>query len=252
MIHLDNGFYYGMGVFETIAVEAGCPLFLDRHLDRLKAGADFLGLEISLSIDDILDYLKTHPLDHQALKIAVSEKNTVYSHRQNPYTSSQYQEGVSCLLSEVRRNPSSPFTYHKTFQYGDNIICLKEARAKGYQEALFCNSDGLVCEGATSNLFIVRAGEIYTPKQSSGLLPGTVRAYLLDQFEVREEAIPLKTLYQADEVFLTNALMGIMPVRQVDQVTYPLGPHTRKLMGAYREEVKRQIEAHYRQNNRVY
>ncbi|MDK6804272.1 aminotransferase class IV [Aerococcus sp. UMB7834] len=243
MIHLDNGFYYGMGVFETIAVEAGCPIFLDRHLDRLQAGADFLGIDLSLGAADVLAYLAAHPLDHQALKIAVSEKNLIYSIRPNSYTESQYQEGISCCLTDIQRNPSSPFVYHKTFQYGDNLFSLKAARAKGYQEALFTNPDGLVCEGATSNLFIVKAGDLYTPKQSAGLLAGTVRAYLLDNFPIKTEGIPLASLYQADEVFLTNALMGIMPVCQVDQETYPVGPLTQKLMAAYREEVKRQLEA---------
>ncbi|MDK6939418.1 aminotransferase class IV [Aerococcus sp. UMB8487] len=242
MIQLDNGFYYGLGVFETIAVEAGCPLFLDCHLARLQAGVDFLGIDFSLKAEDVLAYLADQPLDHHALKIAVSEKNIIYSERPNPYTFNQYQEGISCCLSEIQRNPSSPYIYHKTFQYGDNLYALRKAKAAGYREAVFTNAEGLVCEGATSNLFMVRAGEIYTPKKSAGLLPGTVRSYLIDNFPIKEVNIPLEALYQADEVFVTNALMGIMPVRQVGQAAYQVGPLTRNLMGAYGEEVRRQVE----------
>lgn len=128
-IRLDEGFLFGMGVFETIAVEQGRPLLLEQHLNRMQGSADFLKLgscaERGLTKEKIAEYLSTQEMSvkmHGALKIVMSAENTFFQMRENPYMDEIYSRGFMTDLSKVRRNETSPLVYHKTFNYGDCVL----------------------------------------------------------------------------------------------------------------------------------
>lgn len=221
----DAGYFFGLGVFETIAVEEGRPLFLDRHLARLQKGLDFLGLEQTVEPAAVRTYLKSLPAiarSHGVLKITVSEKNVLFTHRQNPYGDADFVRGFSCCLSEVLRNPTSPFVYHKTLQYGENIQELHAAKRQGFDGAIFQNASHHFCEETRANLFFLKGDHLLTPRLENGLLNGTVRQLLLETLPTSERAlsveeadIPVADLATFDEAFLTNALMGVMPLHQL-------------------------------------
>lgn len=228
---LDEGYYFGLGLFETIAVEEGWPLFWDRHLARLQKGLDFLGLHQTITREEVQAYIRTWPIEiqqHGVLKITISEKNVLLTHRTNPYQSTDYERGFSCALSSVYRNPTSPFVYHKTLQYGELMQELRRAKARGYDGAVFQNFSQHFCEESRSNLFFIQGERIVTPSLANGLLNGTVRQLLLDRltsskqsqglgrpFSLEEGDIPVDELPNFDEAFLTNALMGVMPICQL-------------------------------------
>ena len=117
----------------------------------------------------------------------------------------------------------------------------REAQNQGYDEGLFLNSRGHVAEGAVSNIFMVRDDELITPPAASGLLPGIVRQLVLERaaglgFRCREDNFTTRDLRGADECFLTNSLMGIMPVNSLDGVPVGSGkpePATAALMPLY-------------------
>lgn len=227
-IKLDEGFLFGLGVFETIAVENGKPLFLDRHLNRMEKSAEFLKLgsceSRGITKDKIQEYLREQEKSltaHGALKIVMSAENSFFQMRSNPYTDEIYMKGFMTDISKVRRNETSPLVYHKTLNYGDCIIEKRAATAAGINEKIFINTKGQISEGTVSNIFFVRKNMIYTPKLSCGLLPGILREYIMEQFDVTETIIYPDELMYYEECFVTNSLMGVMPVRQLGNICFP-------------------------------
>ena len=122
--------------------------------------------------------------------------------------------------------------------YGDCILEKRNATAAGMDERLFLNTKKQISEGTVSNVFFVRKGMIYTPKVSCGLLPGILREYLCDTEEVEETYIYVQDLKWYEECFVTNSLMGIMPVRQIGGIQFEEDKVTRELMRRYRKMVR--------------
>lgn len=216
-ITADNGYYFGLGVFETIDVVAGRCIFLDEHLARLEASAAFFGLNSRISPKDVSEYLKTQGQHHYTggLKITISQENTIFSLRENPYTQEDYKKAFRLTFNRVRRNETSPFTYHKTLNQGDNLQERAAAKEQGFDEGIFLNSIGEITEGTLSNIFFVKSGGIFTPPVSSGLLNGIMRQYIISAHKVTEVALTPGAIEKFDECFITNSLMGIMPVRSL-------------------------------------
>lgn len=243
-INLDECYQFGLGAFETIAIEHGHPVFLPRHLARLDRAADFLGLTScavrNINPDTITAYLNEQEkngtsLSHCALKIMISNENTIYHIRSNPYAPVQYEKGFVMDFSSVMRNESSPLTYHKTMNYGDCILEKRLAARQGMNERIFQNSKGEICEGTVSNIFFVRDQKLFTPKISCGLLPGILREYLCESFPVEETVILPSDLDQYQECFVTNSLMGIMPVKKLAGHNFSKRDMSDQLLDAYKQ-----------------
>lgn len=222
LIELDEGYSFGLGLFETILLYKGKPVFLDGHLARINKSIVDLGLNIDkLERDEVFQYLNNkNILEYEVLKIVLSEKNRLFLKREYTYTEKDYQKGFSLNISKVRRNESSIFTFHKTLNYGDNILEKRKSKKLGYDEPIFLNSKNQITEGATSNIFVVVEDKIYTPKLSCGLLNGIVRQYIVSNYDVIEKEIDIEFLNNADEIFLTNSLFGIMPVNNLEKKVF--------------------------------
>lgn len=139
------------------------------------------------------------------------------------------------MLSSIRRNETSPFTFHKTLNYGDNILEKRAAVNAGIDEKIFLNTKGQICEGTVSNIFFVKEKKLYTPTLSCGLLPGILRAYILETYDVEETVLYPEDLVKFDECFLTNSLMGIMPLFQIENVAFKERTVTNLLRKSYLE-----------------
>ena len=242
-ITLDECFQFGLGAFETIGIEKGTPILLEKHLKRLERAADFLKLGdpsvrgiTAGRIEEYLEEQKKRPevqkefdgLEHCALKLMLTKENVVYSLRANHYTPENYEKGFIMDVSKVKRNETSPLVYHKTMNYGDCILEKRNATAAGMDERLFLNTKKQISEGTVSNV----------PKVSCGLLPGILREYLCDTEEVEEAYIYIQDLKWYEECFVTNSLMGIMPVRQIGGIRFEEDKVTRELMRRYRKMVR--------------
>jgi 4-amino-4-deoxychorismate lyase len=219
-ITLDEGYQFGLGVFETIAVEQGRPILLSWHLERLNASLKVFGIDRSVGEADVMEYLAVQEAPHHALKLMVSDANQFMTLRPNHYTPEQYHRGFRLIYSPIYRNETSPLVCHKTFNYSDCILEKRRAVAEGADEVLFVNSRGEICEGSTTNLFFVQSGNIYTPPLSCGLLPGILRRFILEHFPVTERILYREDLASMDECFVTNSLMGIMPVTSIEAKTF--------------------------------
>ena len=242
-IKLDECFQFGLGAFETIAVEKGQPVFLEKHLERLERTLRFLGLRSGSERENnremVMEYLKeqrerySDGLSHCALKMMISGENILFKMRPNPYKAGLCQHGFTMDFSKVRRNETSPLVYHKTMNYGDCILEKRKAAANGMDERIFLNTKGQIAEGTVSNIFFIRQGQIITPAQSCGLLPGILREYICETERVTEAIIYPEELDQYEECFVTNSLMGIMPVRRLGEYIFPEQRMTKQLRKKY-------------------
>ena len=225
MLTPDEGYYFGLGAFETIAVEEGRPILLEKHLNRLQKAADFLNISLKEKevFDRIQDVLIQEEMQtgRKVMKVTLSEKNLTVTSRENIYAKEQYQKGFITDFSTVARNETSPFTYHKTLNCGDCIQQKRLAKQRSIDEPIFLNTKGMIAEGACTNVFFVRNGQLYTPEKHCGLLPGIMRAYICDHYDVKKEEIFPSHLSFFDEMFVTNSLLGIMPVISLGEHRFP-------------------------------
>ena len=231
--HTAAGFQYGHGVFETILVRQGVPCFFEMHFERLTKASDSLGLKLELSVDEMqqqavklaslcstqegrLKIISFRDEDKDALMMTISH----YQREER-----KYEQGYSLMTSSIRRNPYSPLCYLKSLNYMESILAKEEAKQQGYDEALLMNVHGKLCEGSMSNLFWFRGDTLFTPEVSCGLLKGITRKQVMEichrlSIKLRQGTYTLSDLENADEVFVTNSLMGIMPVGSVDNIIY--------------------------------
>ena len=237
MITPDQGYFFGIGAFETVAVEEGNPVFLKEHYERLFRTMEFLNLQLSTDeLEDKVGKVLEEPFmntGRKVLKITASEKNLLVTTRENTYDEKQYKKGFTADFSSVRRNETSPFTYYKTLNYGD---CLREkhlAHERGVDEPVFLNTKGMMAEGATTNVFFVKNGDIFTPSVECGLLPGIMRDYICRENQVWEKDIYPEEIKEFEEMFLTNSLLGVMPVVTLGEYRFPSRSVGQRLLETY-------------------
>jgi branched-chain amino acid aminotransferase len=260
---LDNGFTFGDSVYETLRTYGGRPFALDRHLRRLRASAARLGFEIPMG-DDVLaarlDALLARGGNPESyIRLIVTRGVGDISYRfervvgptvvmavkpYDPYPEAQYREGIEVALVSVQRNhPRALDPAIKSCNLLNNILAVREAQARGAEEALLLNHRDEIAEGASTNVFIVKSGAVMTPPLAAGILPGVTRAIFFDlvpglDLALREQALKVPDLLGADEAFLTSTTREAVPIRAVDGKpigTGRPGPTTRRLLEAFRD-----------------
>lgn len=251
---ISQGFQFGYGVFETILLAKGVPCFADAHLQRLQKGCHRLGLELRLDAEAIcnqaMQLVEVLNISEGRLKLIcfrdADGDSTIMTLAPYHLEEAHRQKGFSLAVSSIKRNPYSPLCSLKSLNYAENILAKEEAKAQGYDEAFFLNIHDKLCEGAVSNIFWVRGNRIFTPEPDSGILEGITRSQIIEicrqlKIELEQGNYDLDELSRAEEVFVTNSLMGIMPVSKVDNIIYNIADYkiTEKLYNEY----KRYIEA---------
>ena len=216
----DDGYSFGMGLFETMLVKDGRCILFDRHMQRLRHGMDVLGMTRDFDPSSILDIISDGHLDGRVLKVEVSQGNTIISDRAMTYTEADHERGFRLVTSGVLRNETSPLTYIKSFNHADCIMEKRKAKSQGYDEPVFLNTKGSITEGATSNIFFPDGDRIVTPSMDSGILPGTVRSFIIDNFDVEETHLEPGDITGYTGCFLTNSLFGVMHVTSFDGITF--------------------------------
>jgi branched-chain amino acid aminotransferase len=157
------------------------------------------------------------------------------------------------LATTLRRNPVEALSpAWKTGNYLNNILCLREARARGADEVVILNLRGEITEAAVSNIGFVRDGEVVTPPLSAGILAGITRRLLLDQVgpaagvQVREKKITPEDFAHMRECFLLSSTKDLTPVAAIDQARFEVAPGsvTARLKAAFAEFTRRYAGAH--------
>jgi len=274
----DHGFLYGYGLFETLRAypapgrgEGRGHLFrLERHLERLHRSAQALGLSGLPPAEELsraaYAVLHANGLSEARLRITVSlgageitpeppthATPTVFIAARpfSPPSPRTYEQGYRAIIWEQPLGHPTPLAQHKSLNYLAHLLARRQAKAEAADEALLVNRHGLLVEAATANLFLVAQGQVMTPPPAEGVLPGVTRGTVLELASAlgitsQEIALPVEALPSVEEAFLTNSLLGVMPLTRV--AGQPIGtgrpgPITRQVMRAYDLLVKRECGA---------
>ncbi|MGB6127662.1 MAG: aminotransferase class IV [Psychrilyobacter sp.] len=235
-LDIEDGLLYGYGVFETILLKEKKLIYLEEHYNRLIKAVNRLKINMDISFEKLSLYLNLYiqknSLENSILRVTVLKNSETFdilvTHRENKYKSLKYREGFKMEISEFKRNPNSIISGIKSVNYLENIYALREAKAIGSDEVLFLDCKNYISEGATSNIFFIKDGVIHTPTKECGLLKGIIREKIIEiidrnkHLELKQGFFSLKKLLEADEVFLTNSIIGIMPVSKIDHTIYDL------------------------------
>ena len=238
---LSPGFMYGYGVFETIRVSGKKALFLEQHYTRMVQALSVLGMACPHSETELQSIvgklLELNGVSEGFVKVVCSKPTPKKQAHQEADIliltgtktyKEEYATGLKVCLADARRNEFSRIVGIKSMNYTENILEKEAAVQKGFDEALFLNTHDHVAEGCVSNVFWVKDGIVYTPSLDCGILEGTARARVIQQclelgMPIHEGGYHPEELFDADEVFLTNALMGIMPVSRLEDKVFNLG-----------------------------
>ncbi|MGH9412878.1 MAG: branched-chain amino acid transaminase [Terriglobales bacterium] len=274
---LTHALNYGTGVFEGIRGYHDARdgnLYLMRaadHYRRWKLNCGLLRLQVPESIEQLCAItaelcrrnqfhtnVYVRPLAYKAsAAIGVhSDNNDAYAIVVVPFGAYFAREGgLRAGISSWRRvdDNAIPGRGKISGAYANSVLAGDEVAANGYDEAIFLNQDGHVCEAAAANLFIVRRGELHTPAITENILEGITRDSILElarnelRVPVHERAIDRTELYMADEIFLCGTGAEIAPIIEVDH--HPVGtgnpgPLTRKLSEIFREATHGHLPAY--------
>ena len=263
----DNGFTLGDSVYETLRTYGGKPLHIERHLARLRRSAARLGFDIPLSdaqfrtrVDAVLKradnpesymrWIVSRGVGRISYDFDAVDGPTVVilARPLEPPSQSVFDTGITACIVAIRRNSRDAIDPAiKTSSLMNNILAMREAHERGAVEPLLLNASGEVAEGAGSNVFIVKGGELSTPPLEAGILEGITRGLTIEIAEGRGVVVkvqPLRPddLRAADELFITSTTTELMPVATLDDE--PVGDGkpgsiTRSLLNEYREYAAR-------------
>ena len=203
-----SGARHGEGLFETIRVRDGVPLRLAAHLERLAAGARFLGLEPPPDPATVLAFVAGAC---SGLASGVLRQVAV-----EPWEPGHPARILLGLSREIQRMSGSPLNRFKTLAYLENRLLAREAERRGLFELVALNEHGRLTDGARTSLFLVLDGRMLTPPVTDGALPGVARRCLLEAGLAEEAPLTQEDLLQAEAVLLTNSLRGALPVHGLE------------------------------------
>jgi len=247
---LDRGLLYGDGVFETIAVEDGRPRFWLRHLARLTAGCQRLGIPqpqgdhllkeswplISGVNRGILKIIITRGCAGRGYRPAVDTVPTriIQLHPWPDYPGTCCGSGVRVRLCRQRMGHNPALAGIKHLNRLEQVLARGEWDDPGIHEGLLLDGDGCLVAGTMSNLFLIRERVLMTPNLARCGVAGILRTVVMELADsmpmpVEVRSLDLDDLREAEEVFLTNSIIGIWPVSAVEDRPYRLGALTRRL-----------------------
>ncbi|MBI5198992.1 MAG: branched-chain-amino-acid transaminase [Nitrospirae bacterium] len=265
----DHGFLYGDGIYETMRAYCGVVFMIDEHIRRLFRSGELIKLKIVRPPDEIkraiYNTLSKNRLKDAYIRLSISRgpgeigldpglcpKPTIViiTKRFKEYPEEIYKKGVRVSIVKTRRNaPEALNPKIKSLNFLNNILAKIEAKEAGVYEAVMLNYRGYLAEGTITNIFFVKDGSLFTPSVEAGILDGITRKLIMkvakgNGVKVEEGLYTPESLYGADEAFITNTTLEILPVTKVDNKTIGNGipgPITGELHKGYKEEVERYL-----------
>ena len=233
---------YGKGVFTTLAIRDGEPFLWAKHWKRITDNAAKLSIDISQHSEEsvltsISNLVSASGFDRGRARLTFLDGSC------GPIWQGPGTEGTHLLvvLAEARPktnpfritlsphslNSTSPLAGVKSCNYFEHLMAYQEACDRGFDEAIRLNENGHVTSACMANMFWEKGGKLFTPSLSTGCLPGTTRAFVLENFECEEVESGIEVLRSVDRIFLTSAGLGVSPAsefkgRKLDTTPHPL------------------------------
>jgi para-aminobenzoate synthetase / 4-amino-4-deoxychorismate lyase len=211
-------------IIETLLWDGDRYVYLEGHVERLLASAEYF--EYPCQEADVRKHLEEEAQKFirgqaQRVRLLLSNKGKIaVTSTTIPQTLSNGTTNpeIKVLLSSKRTNSNDLFLRHKTTRRALYDHEFKNALSKAYDDAIFLNTQNAITECAIHNLFIVKNGQWITPPISDGLLPGVLRASLLQKNDMLERTLGVRDLVDADEIYLGNSVRGLRKVSRIDEV----------------------------------
>jgi len=242
----DRGFRYGMSVFESFPVRDGVGVFLEKHLERLRAACRLTGLaEPPGALDKCKEVIEKAGDGFARIYVTAGD---------GPVTAAC--DACRMLILVEPRQPIGGGTYHrgyplgirqdwhlplfggiKTGNYWGNLRAFREGVAARCNEMLLFNSEGQLISACMANVFLVKEGRIQTPALSTGARAGIVREWVMERVAVTEAILTKADLDAAEELFLTSSWLGIMSVAFLELRPMKIWTVSARLRDEYRKDV---------------
>ncbi|OUD12480.1 aminodeoxychorismate lyase [Thioflexithrix psekupsensis] len=247
---LDRGLHYGDGLFETIAVAEGCPLAWTAHWQRLQQGAARLSLPLpSFAQLDRDIQARSQSLSRGVIKLIVTRGSAgrgyappsdptptcfLLSYPLPDYPLSHWQRGVIARVGRLRVARQPTLAGIKHLNRLEQVLARQEWQNPLISESILLDSLDYLCEGVMTNLFWVKDKTLFTPNLDQCGVNGIIRQRIIDQANVWGYSVvigyyPLSALAEAEEIFLTNSIIGLWPVRQLGAWRYALADTARTI-----------------------
>lgn len=261
----DRSFLYGDGLFEAIRVYNAKPFRWTQHLDRLRQGAEFLGIRLAYSIEELRtqteELVQRNQMPDCLLRMTLSRgvgirgyspkgadrPTLVMSLHPTPAIDPDHPLQWNLATASLRVPANDPLATHKTCNKLHQVMARAEAESQGANEALLLNTDDEVAEGASSNLCWVENGTVCTTPLASGILAGVTRSLVLElcqtlSLPTQEKGAKPNVLQTADAVFLTLTTVEIVEVIELDGHRLRRSPLVQQIHKAYRRAVQRETK----------
>lgn len=240
----DHGFLYGIGVFETFRLYEGRPFLIERHLERLERAAKDLQIKHKITKEELTDMLdnllRLNNIEDGNARVRLNISAGVST---KGFTAQTYENPtVLCFVNPlnpenlpvqkegkvltIRRNTPEGQYRLKSHHYLNNMYAKQELGNDPRYEGIFLTEDGAVAEGITSNIFWSKGKCIYTPSLDTGILDGVTRRFVIEKMEklgaeVKTGRFRLESLLTADEAWMTNSVLEIVPFSKIEEAAFP-------------------------------
>ena len=239
----DRGFLLGDGLFETIKAVNGKLVFFAQHYARLQASAhkldsplcdDFATLKnqcqqllVQNKLHNKIAAIRitlTRGMGQRGIDISQNTIPTLLINAQ-AYDDAP-KKCIRMTVTDIKRNEYSPLTQLKTINYLESIMARKLAKARGFDEGLMLNTQGMITESSVANVFFIIDDVIITPPISDGVLPGIIRQRVLEccvanNIAYEERSVLPNQLAQVTAAFQTNSLIGMQLISCFDDIVMP-------------------------------
>lgn len=246
----DRGLSYGHGVFETLRISANKPVLWQAHIERLLKSCQRLMIPIDTLQQQLeQDLSLLHPVDNAVLKVIVTAgvggrgyqlpidstpTRILQVFAEPSYPDQPATLGIQARWCQIQLSCVPLLAGIKHLNRLEQVLARAEWSDPAIREGILCGGDGYLAEGTMSNLFLVSDERLITPDLENYGVAGIMRDHVIELarqhgISVEVAKIAPDALYNADEVFFCNSLIGIWPVRQIEQQHFTLGPITRTL-----------------------
>jgi branched-subunit amino acid aminotransferase/4-amino-4-deoxychorismate lyase len=240
---LSSAALYGRGIFTTLAIYHSKPFLWANHWRRLTENAEKVGIDLSSFSEESVKHSLFEMINRNCLTDGRA-RLTIFDERPSQIWSFDSEKKTNLLITtaesretaEIRLtvspfhlNSASPLVNVKSCNYLENLLAFEEAQKRGFGEAVRVNQKGEISSACLANIFWLKDEKFYTPSLRTGSLAGTMREFLLENFEISEVETPLQTLAQADTVFLTSAGIGMKRVERFEAHKFEDSPRFSQL-----------------------
>jgi branched-chain amino acid aminotransferase len=230
----SRAFNYGDGFFESIKIINSRPFNFSCHYERIILGFSVLRMNniysLSFFEEKIFQLIKLNRITYGNIKIHISR---IGAGKYLPESNNsqllivcssgyeyRYNSAISLCFYEEQLKPTGNLSNIKSANSLVSVLASIYANENNFDNAILLNNSGHIIEASNANIFIVKNKKIHTPKIDHGCIHGTMRSWICNEFEVFDKVISKNDVKQSDEVFITNATLGVIPVKTIEDISF--------------------------------